>query len=117
MSSFVGRLARTLSGGGEGMHHRVASAPEAIEVPKAEAVKPRMSSSPSFNDFSLRVEEDGKAPKPRISREPGRARANKWGRGLPVKKVGEGGDGSSGTMNVVSVGSRVRLGYGVWGLA
>lgn len=67
MTSFVGRLARTLSGGGEGMqHHRVASAPEAIEIPKAEPAKPRMSTSPSFNDFSLRVEEDGKAQKPRV---------------------------------------------------
>lgn len=58
MTSFMGRLARTLSSGGDGMHHRVTSAPEAIEIPKAEAIKPRMSTSPSFNDFSLRVEED-----------------------------------------------------------
>lgn len=62
MTSFVGRLARTFSQGtNDGGHRRAVSTPEAVDVglPHTQELKTKLSSSPSFNDFSLRTEADG----------------------------------------------------------
>lgn len=63
MSTFVGRLARTFSQGpgcSETSHRRVSSTPESVDIPSphVQDARPKLSTSPSFNDFSLRTEED-----------------------------------------------------------
>jgi len=61
MASIVGRLARTLSQGPEEAHRRGASLGEGGVLGPAPATpmaSPRLSTSPSFNDFSLSVHED-----------------------------------------------------------
>lgn len=59
MSSIVGRLARTLSQGSDGLaHRRNTSATDEDGVSPRQVVLHRLSASPSFNDFSLSVHED-----------------------------------------------------------
>lgn len=59
MSSIVGRLARTLSQGSDGLaHRRSTSAMDEDGVSPRRVVLHRLSASPSFNDFSLSVHED-----------------------------------------------------------
>ncbi|GMH43314.1 hypothetical protein BSKO_11236 [Bryopsis sp. KO-2023] len=82
MSSFVGRLARTLSQGSgnnsDTTHRRISSSPDAFERAPVET-KTRMSASPSFNDFSLRVEEDAE--------EMGMWWSPSWSQELPVAET------------------------------
>lgn len=58
MSSFVIRIARTLSQGSEGLTPRRSASLDEDGVIPQQPVLRRLSMSPSFNDFSLSVQED-----------------------------------------------------------
>lgn len=60
MSSFVIRIARTLSQGSEGLTPRRSASLDEDGVFPQQPVLRRLSMSPSFNDFSLSVQEDGR---------------------------------------------------------
>lgn len=86
MSSFVGRLARTLSQGSDGLTpRRSTSLDEESDTPRRVALH-RLSASPSFNDFSLNAQEDAEeeykafapdnvAPRLHDGEDPGQQRA------------------------------------------